>query len=96
MHLPEFLVSGWEVLDTLGPHVAVLDHHGTIVAVNSPWNRFAAQNGGVPASCGIGTNYLDVCGRDPFDDHARTAHDGIEKVMEGSLSAFTLRAIARS
>jgi len=34
------------VLDSLSPHIAVLDDSGRIVAVNEAWRRFARENGG--------------------------------------------------
>src|SRR5690348_8806002 len=50
----------WEsVLDCVGASVAVLDPDGVIVAVNEPWQAFAADNGGCDE--GVGLDYLAVC-----------------------------------
>ena len=46
------------VIDGLAAHVCVLDQAGTIVAVNRAWADFAAANGGLPASTGVGASYL--------------------------------------
>jgi diguanylate cyclase (GGDEF)-like protein len=51
------------LLDALPDATAVLDHDGTIVAVNRAWRMFAIDNGGSPESTGVGINYLDVCAR---------------------------------
>jgi len=45
-------------LDSLPDSLAVLDHHGDILAVNETWRRFAEANGGFDV--GVGTNYLSV------------------------------------
>src|SRR4051812_42474037 len=50
------------VLDSLPAHVAVLDSDGRILITNRSWRQFQTENGGTAESCGIGTNYLDVCG----------------------------------
>jgi PAS domain S-box-containing protein len=48
-------------IDALPAHVAILDEHGTIVAVNAAWRRFAdAQQEGL-AAFDVGTNYLTTC-----------------------------------
>jgi len=48
------------LLDALPDATAVLDRHGTIVAVNHAWRMFALDNGGDPGSTGVGANYLQV------------------------------------
>jgi PAS domain S-box-containing protein len=50
----------WQgTLDSLTAHIAVLDAHGAIVAVNAAWRRFAhTEDGG---SDYVGSNYVRVC-----------------------------------
>src|SRR5215207_4457050 len=48
-------------LDSLSAHIAVLDGHGTIVAVNKAWRQFARESGYVGHGYGVGLNYLLVC-----------------------------------
>lgn len=48
------------VLDALASHVAVIDEHGRILAVNAAWRRFAETNSLSISDAGIGANYLDV------------------------------------
>jgi len=80
----------WRVLDTLDPHVAVLDRTGEIVAVNAAWEDFASVNGGDGSRCGVGANYLAVCQADGTDQYARAALEGIARVLDGSLPTFTV------
>ena len=49
------------IFGSLYGHVAALDKHGRIIAVNQAWLRFAVENGGDPARVSIGANYIDVC-----------------------------------
>ncbi|SFH94499.1 PAS domain-containing protein [Planctomicrobium piriforme] len=48
-------------LDALDSHLAVLDEHGVILAVNEAWKQFAVENGMTDPHYGVGTNYLDQC-----------------------------------
>ncbi len=82
--------QGWAVLDTLDPHVAVLDRNGDIVAVNAPWQDFATENGGDRSRCGVGANYLAACQSGGADQYARGALEGITGVLNGSLPTFTM------
>ena len=54
------------IFGSLYGHVAALDKHGRIIAVNQAWLRFAVENGGDPARVSIGADYIDVC-RDAVD-----------------------------
>ena len=81
------------VLTVLPDSTAVLDQHGTIVAVNAAWKRFARDNGAPAlADQSAGQNYLDVCQRasGPSSAGAQEAEAGIRAVLEGSQSLFTL------
>ena len=51
------------MLDSLPDATAVLDTSGTIIAINHTWLMFALDNGGSPATTGVGVNYLEVCHR---------------------------------
>jgi PAS domain S-box-containing protein len=78
-------------LDALSSHVAILNENGEIVAVNAAWHRFAAENGGDERTCGVGSNYLDVCVRAFFpESEAEAAAEGIRKTIAGSPDEFTL------
>jgi PAS domain S-box-containing protein len=63
--LQESLEFNRTILASLYDHFAILDRHGTILAVNDAWERFALENGGLEALArsGVGINYLDVCRR---------------------------------
>lgn len=51
------------LLDAMPDATAVLDTHGVVVAVNRAWRMFTADNGGDPATTGVGVSYVDVCAR---------------------------------
>ena len=78
-------------LDALPAHIAVLDHAGTIVMVNTAWRQFADENE-LPAASnyGLGSNYLAVCehATGPFSEDAPLAADGIRAVMERRSDVF--------
>src|SRR5262245_31141836 len=54
----QFLQS---TLDALPAHIAILDQAGTIIAVNTAWQRFADANDLQSPAYGVGMNYLQVC-----------------------------------
>ncbi|HVK08523.1 MAG TPA: response regulator, partial [Gemmataceae bacterium] len=80
------------ILDSLGAHIAVLDRAGVIVATNAAWERVTRTHGGDPARCGVGANYLDVCGRAAglHQDEAPAAAAGIRAVLAGERDVFAL------
>lgn len=80
------------VLDSLTSHIAVLDHTGTIVAVNRAWREFAAANPPVTGGVEEGVNYLAVCDR-AMGSNAEEAAPfaaGIRAVLAGREQVFTL------
>jgi PAS domain S-box-containing protein len=84
------------ILDSVGAHIAVLDRHGVIVAVNERWKQFTVANSpstGEPArNLGLGANYLEVCrqGAGASAESAKAAHDGIQAVFAGRMKSFYL------
>lgn len=82
------------VLDSLPEHIAVTDHTGAIVTVNAAWRAFAERNGSSALDrCGVGTNYLDVCATKEGaegEEIARAVHEGLQRILAGSLSHFTI------
>jgi two-component system CheB/CheR fusion protein len=82
------------IIDALPEHIAVVDHAGVIVIVNSAWKRFARANGDKDLKhSGPGTNYLEVCQPGmPIDGTtASEAALGLRSVLEGSLPIFSLK-----
>ena len=79
------------VLDALSAHIAVLDTHGRIVAVNAPWSRYAAANGGDPARTGVGTDYFAALERaaEHGAEGAAEALRGLRRVLNGHASDFS-------
>jgi len=81
------------VLDALPANIAILDAEGTIVAVNEPWRRFAAENSGrAVETLSIGSNYIAVC-EAAVGESAEEAPDiaaGIRAVIRGHQKEFSL------
>ncbi len=78
-------------LDALSSHIAILDDAGTIIAVNSAWHRFAANNGGDPNLCNVGCNYLQVCRKVAQEAaEAGAALAGIDQVACGEREEFSM------
>lgn len=90
------------ILDSVSYHIAVLDRDGVIVAVNEPWRRFALAN--EPESVqpaqrvAIGVSYLEICreGIGECPEEAEAALDGIQAVLTGQQSFFSLEYPRRS
>lgn len=78
------------VLDALPARVALLDHHGIILAVNEPWRQAWIAADWEGAGYGVGANYLEVC-RTALGEGAEDAWraaTGIQAVLSGALSKF--------
>jgi PAS domain S-box-containing protein len=78
----------WQAtLNSLGDSLAVLDHRGEIVAVNSSWTRFADASGG--SGVGVGANYLDVCDRAAKEDaSAGLVAGALRELLAGTREEF--------
>lgn len=85
------------VLNSLSSHIAVLDQRGTIVAVNSAWNSFAARHRPL-SEAGPGTPYLEICRMDcgPYAESAPLVVQSIEQVLQGELPQFVLEYQCRA
>jgi len=78
------------VLDALPARIALLDHHGIILAVNEPWRQAWIAADWEGAGYGVGANYLEVC-RTALGEGAEDAWraaEGIQAVLSGALSKF--------
>jgi PAS domain S-box-containing protein len=77
------------ILDSLTSHIAVIDRHGLIIAVNESWRQFAITNGDpLLKTTGIGCNYLEICqaGIDAGDADSIKAYEAIKIVLSGAQS----------
>jgi PAS domain S-box-containing protein len=89
------------VLDSMLAQIAVLDRNGRIIAVNDAWRRFAAERIGDPESSSgthVGSHYLDVW-RSSFDvteSAALTVREGLQSLLQGERSSFTLEYSCRT
>ena len=84
----QFLLAA---LNALSAHIAILDEHGWIVAVNDAWQAFAERNGGSEGGTGTGANYLAVCDMAAAQGSAMAADvAAIRAVMDGKQDLFHL------
>lgn len=75
MHIHSGIQS---VIDAIHDHIALVDEHGTIKAVNKAWETFGRENG--QASSTIGSNYLAVLHNDQDQDLLQS----LVRVLEGA------------
>ncbi len=79
-----------EIVDALEEQIAVIDHEGAIVDVNTAWIRFGAENGLASGRAVVGTSYLDVlrAAAASGDVLAAGAAQGILEVIGGTRASF--------
>ncbi|MFL6735090.1 MAG: PAS domain-containing protein [Sphingomicrobium sp.] len=75
-------------IDSLRASVAVLDHDGSIVAVNESWRRFGSQRD-ASSDC-VGQNYLHVCfeAANSGDASAVRVAMGLSRLLRGEAQTF--------
>ncbi|WP_180125298.1 diguanylate cyclase domain-containing protein [Rhodoferax sp. BLA1] len=84
------------ILDSVAAGVAVIDHHGSILAVNEQWRRFAPDHRPASDQAGphttIGANYLQACGVTYTSDNPTLGQvrEGVEAVLAGRSTHFCL------
>jgi diguanylate cyclase (GGDEF)-like protein/PAS domain S-box-containing protein len=80
------------ILDALPAHIAVLDNHGFIIAVNAAWRRFAGANSYLTPDCGMGLDYIALCddARGEGSSIAREVAQGIRSVLTGAAPSFAM------
>lgn len=80
------------VINSMMANIAVVDRHGTIIAINDGWERFARENGAEArmAALSVGTNYLEVCQKAALDSEADVQQviDGLRGVLDHSKPTF--------
>jgi PAS domain S-box-containing protein len=81
------------VLDAIPAEIAVLDPHGTIIAVNEPWLRFGRENDAKDEKVtAIGANYLEVARKSSAAgvEQAETVAQGISDILAGTLEELRM------
>ena len=80
------------LLNALPAHIAMLDHQGIIVSVNSAWGRFAGEDVLQGSEHGVGVNYLHFCAnaRGEHSSEARQVAEGIRSVLDGGAKGFSI------
>jgi PAS domain S-box-containing protein len=71
------------MIDALADHVAILDEHATIIAVNHSWQRFAEANHLGSPNYGLGLNYLELCesATGPSTEQALVVARGLRRLL---------------
>ncbi len=79
------------VLDSLPDHIAVLDEHGVIIAVNQAWRDFALAND-AHTSVSEGADYLAACAMARGGDVAGAIEfaSAIREMLAGERAAFEI------
>jgi len=75
-------------IDALNARVALLDHRGTIIALNRSWKTFAEANCAEGSVKDIGFNYLDASAEESQGHEAQLVSRGIQQLMSGELDEF--------
>ena len=77
-------------LDGLETPVALLLPTGEVIAVNRTWRMMAKLQGMTHPQCGVGLNYLMLCGAAAAegDRDAATTAEGIDGVLQGRSRSF--------
>jgi len=89
---PESVLRRSYAFDRLGAPAAVLDASGVIVETNEAWRIFAVLNEALPATTGIGVDYLDVCDRSCRSglESAGLVAIGLRSILDGERGSFEL------
>jgi PAS domain S-box-containing protein len=80
------------IFNAFPAHIAIIDHTGKILLVNSTWREFAADNCLHGPAFSARRNYLEISGQVQGDAavDARRAAQGIQQVLAGELPEFSL------
>lgn len=86
------------LLDALPANLVLIDHEGTIIAVNEPWRAFASEHGMSGQDAGVGRNYADVgkAGKGPDAASVHAAAAGVQAVLAGEIESFSLEYSCQS
>ncbi len=92
-HQPRHGPGDRQIADAFPAPIAVVEGDGAISWVNETWTRFALDNGGNLARCGVGANYEDVCRRaldsgGPDAEDARAILEGFARLRAGGDLCF--------
>ena len=80
------------VFDSLGAHIAVLDHTGTVLQTNAAWRHYTVDSGFAKRPCCREGNYLKIlaCLTEQDAPTVQAAEVGITAVLAGELDYFQL------
>lgn len=73
-----------DVLNALDDEIALLDSSGLVIAVNTAWEKFRADNGGAADRCSVGSNYIAACtsAKTPSSAVANIVPEGLVRTLQ--------------
>jgi PAS domain S-box-containing protein len=80
------------ILNSLSPHISLLDKNGTIIEVNDAWKKFGDENQLRNKNYGIGENYIEIS-ENIFGEDAVTGKEvakAIKSILKGEINEFYL------
>ena len=81
------------LLNSMADNIAVLNLQGDVIAVNSPWKRFARENDCADKDFYVGKNYLTVCENSlkiQHDEAIEMVLNGIQAIQHGEQDEFSI------
>jgi PAS domain-containing protein len=90
--LRESEIFARSTLDALSSYIAILDEHGTILAVNRAWREYNLTEAPLSTISVQGANYLEVCEAPSTNDSSYAARfaRGVRDVIAGRRESFFL------
>lgn len=79
------------ILNGLPARIALLNNHGTIIAVNEAWRRFAEDNLPESPDSAVGANYVELSSHFSSEKSLDTQKiaQGVQSVLSGESKAFS-------
>ncbi|MGY3438054.1 MULTISPECIES: sensor histidine kinase [unclassified Marinovum] len=74
---------GRGLIEAMADEVVLVDHNGVVLAANTAWQKFCADNGGDTDSFYVGSNYFTICGTATGDctAEAPVVNQGLQKLL---------------
>jgi len=81
-----------EIIDALHDNAAIVNENGRIMFVNQSWMDFSASNSGNVLQTDTGANYFNVINKAARqgDHHAIDMQNGIQKILDRTISVYEL------
>jgi HD-GYP domain-containing protein (c-di-GMP phosphodiesterase class II) len=86
------------MIDALPAEVAVLNSHGTLIAINRAWKQSALENDPLIPNAEVGANYVALCDANEGENRetVRALVAGVRSVLKGESEVFELECCFHS